>query len=61
MAEGIEEIRGNSLNRYTIHIPKDNAHYNARTAKEVFQMLWQSINGSESWDANPLVWVVCFS
>jgi len=29
LAEGIEEIRGNSLNRYTIHIPKDNAYYNA--------------------------------
>lgn len=28
------------------------------TAKESFQSLWHSINGRESWDANPWVWVI---
>lgn len=30
------------------------------SAAESFETLWESINGSESWDANPLVWVVNF-
>jgi hypothetical protein len=29
-------------------------------AKDSFQSLWQSINGPESWEANPWVWVVEF-
>jgi hypothetical protein len=31
-----------------------------RTPEESFQKLWQSINGGESWEANPWVWVVKF-
>lgn len=31
-----------------------------RTAKKRFQHLWESINGPESWEANPWVWVVTF-
>lgn len=30
------------------------------TYKEAFQQLWQSINGKESWDLNPWVWVYNF-
>lgn len=30
------------------------------TAKKAFKSIWQSINGPESWDANPWVWVVEF-
>jgi hypothetical protein len=33
--------------------------YNA-TPGEQFIQLWKSINGAESWDANPFVWVVEF-
>lgn len=29
-------------------------------AKESFQTLWQSINGPDSWQANPFVWVISF-
>lgn len=28
--------------------------------KNSFQSLWQSINGAESWDENPFVWVISF-
>lgn len=31
-----------------------------RCAIKSFQSLWKSINGAESWDANPWVWVVSF-
>lgn len=30
------------------------------TARAVFEELWKSINGPESWDANPWVWVIEF-
>lgn len=31
-----------------------------RMARDAFEFLWHSINGAESWDANPFVWVVEF-
>ncbi|MGK4311689.1 hypothetical protein Q1Z72_03810 [Pseudomonas qingdaonensis] len=34
--------------------------WNGNTAKGGFGMLWESINGAGSWDANPWVWVVEF-
>ena len=30
------------------------------TAAQLFECLWSSINGDESWSANPWVWVVEF-
>jgi len=32
----------------------------AGKAKEMFRDLWSSINGSDSWDANPWVWAITF-
>jgi len=31
-----------------------------RAARQSFETLWKSINGADSWDANPWVWVVEF-
>jgi hypothetical protein len=30
------------------------------TAVDSYRMLWESLNGEGSWDANPLVWVISF-
>lgn len=38
----------------------DGAHYDAGTFRDGFRALWESINGSASWDANPWVWVIEF-
>lgn len=34
--------------------------YRMTKAKHSFETLWQSINGEQSWDANPWVWVISF-
>jgi hypothetical protein len=39
--------------------PNDPATYSS-TAKVSFESLWHKINGPESWEANPWVWVVSF-
>lgn len=37
-----------------------NGEYVVCSYKDSFEILWSSINGSESWNANPWVWVVEF-
>lgn len=53
MAEGVYKE-----DYYTI--PKDGIPYSTFTYKEAFQTLWQKINGPESWESNPWVWVISF-
>jgi hypothetical protein len=42
------------------YLEPDGEGFPAYSAKESFETLWQSINGVESWAANPWVWVVSF-
>lgn len=58
LSEGIEPL-DDDQNQYIPAIANNNA-YIASSAKEAFQELWQSINGSESWKSNPWVWVISF-
>lgn len=48
LKEGIESVKVSE------------AAYHSGTYGEWFRELWQSINGPESWEANPWVWVVSF-
>ncbi len=42
------------------YITTDTAFYNDKPHWHSFRSLWESINSSESWAANPWVWVITF-
>jgi hypothetical protein len=55
IAEGVYPINaGPGPNKFT-----DGTH-NAPTARGAYRELWGSINGWDSWDANPFVWAITF-
>lgn len=57
IAEGLIPVGGPSGQQMWAYSETTGGHFDPCVA---FQMLWHSINGAESWDANPWVWVVSF-
>jgi len=61
IAEGIIDYEdGTYKNYFTQKGLREQDGVDCILAKGSFQSLWCSINGLESWDANPWVWVVKF-
>lgn len=68
MAEGIAQTWGDfmgnppqwALDSITEYGAPGSHLYDNRQSRENFQLLWESIHGTGSWDANPWVWVVSF-
>ncbi len=64
IAEGIQKVwsddQGETPGRYLYFSEADAKGTGHATAREAFRILWESINGPGSWDANPWVWVVEF-
>ncbi|MCY1043303.1 hypothetical protein OV208_18445 [Corallococcus sp. bb12-1] len=59
-AEGVQRLlEANGWRNYEPEPAFESVSYHL-TARESFASLWRSINGPESWDANPWVWRVEF-
>jgi hypothetical protein len=56
--EGVAWSDGGSILDWRDYLAPDSRV--CKTARDSFRTLWQSINGAESWDANPFVWAVSF-
>ena len=58
LAEGIQRYSGPlRWVRYIDALTGDAKH---NTPRDAFRSLWESINGSSSWDANPWIWAIEF-
>lgn len=60
LSEGDAIAEGVELNPRNLYINYSDKHNEYRTAKLSFSSLWESINGKQSWKANPWVWVYDF-
>ena len=60
LAEGIARFEGERFFHWEPNPEPQVARFNGVTPEAGFQFLWETINGDDSWDANPWVWAVSF-
>lgn len=60
IAEGIQKHTGGYATNYRQPNAKSYLDGYSYSAQEEFKKLWGSINGADSWQANPWVWAVSF-
>ena len=60
MAEGIEPPENGTYRDYGVKLEDNEGYDYCKTVVDSYRTLWQQINGPDSWDANPWVWVVEF-
>lgn len=56
--EGIENIEGSWYKHYKARVYGDG--FDSCDAKSSYKSLWEKINGEDSWEENPYVWVINF-
>ena len=59
ISEGVE-FREWPEGRYYKTYTESTNYFNENVAYTSFKTLWQSINGQDSWEVNPFVWVISF-
>lgn len=59
IAEGIRRV-GDGFERFHVDPDAPQGQPFTRNPVLAYRGLWESINGADSWDANPYVWVVAF-
>ncbi|MDY7560241.1 hypothetical protein QN382_10845 [Pseudomonas sp. 10B1] len=59
IAEGFTALHNGTHGYFANHLPPPNAGIST-TPVIAFAVFWQSLNGAESWEENPWVWVVGF-
>lgn len=58
LSEGIQKLP--ATGRFVVTKGDQYLGLTSGSAKNMFQLLWETINGPESWEQNPFVWVIEF-
>ena len=58
--EGVSGLGGAAGSPGWYHWAEDTEQGRFKSPEKAFEMLWRNINGDESWESNPYVWVISF-
>lgn len=58
--EGVASLTEKGMTVYKSYLAHEPYHWSIATARKSFETLWSKINGQQSWNENPFVWVIEF-